>query len=139
MLGRFNCQAFLEGTFTLASTNEVFDNTPSLATRVGARPATGTYDGPLAPTGEYPIIPLCGSATVRIKEPVWPPKGSFNPNSIHEDVKKRARKTMKSLGQVLPMNWFQKFVYGIVVWWMGRRAADKFVLMVQSALKAKDL
>lgn len=139
MLGRFNCQAFLEGTFTLDSGNAVFKNRPSLATRVGTRPSTTTYNGPRTPTGEYPIIPLCGSATILIKEPDWPPKGSFDPKTIHKDVKKRARKIMKSLGQVLSLKWYQEFAFGFVVWWMGRRAADKFVLMVKSALQAKDL
>jgi hypothetical protein len=140
MLGRYNCQAFLEGTFTLGAGNPVFMNTPSLATRVGTRPAsTADYNGPVAPAHEYPVIPLCGSAAVRIPEPQWPPKGALDPQSLHKLVKVRAGKIMRSLGQVLTLNWFRKLLYGIVVWWMRRRVADKFVAVVKDTLKTKYL
>jgi len=146
MLGRYNCQAFLEGTFTLASTNPLFfKDTPDLAKRVSNRPSSTLrqppdgYNGPVAPTGEYPIIPLCGSAADHIPEPQWPEKGALDPETLREPVQMRAGRIMQSFGQLLPMGWFQTWLLGLVIWWLKGKAADKFVEVVNASLTSKNL
>lgn len=145
MLGRYNCQSFLEHIFTLSEENDIFLNTPNLTTRLGTRPTAnlpqglGGYNGFTAPQGQYPIIPLCGSAADFIQEPSWPQTGSLDPETLRAPVEKRAGKIMESFSQLLPLKLYQKPFLNFGIWWMKARAADKFLEMVNAALNAKHL
>ena len=132
MLGRFNCQAFLGGTFTLKRTNPVFLSPHFM------RPLEG-YSGPQPPAGELPIIPLYGSAAERMLEPQYPIPGKYKPNQLLELVQRRAQLLLSRAIGVFPMKWYEKLLYPPARWWFGKKIAVKFVGVVSQELKRKGL
>jgi hypothetical protein len=92
MLGRRNCQAFLQSWFTLPGHNKLFYD---------ATPEPDTSSPPN--TEEVPIIPLCGSAAVIQPEPQWP-RDTFNLDDIGAQIESRTKALLRTTESRLTSN-----------------------------------
>ncbi len=80
LLGRLNCQSFLRKHFTLKPDNKLFDGwTPDQKKQF------------MTDDGDLPVIPLVGTAAIRLQAPDWP-KNKFDPESIRSLIDKRLEK-----------------------------------------------
>jgi len=124
MLGRYNCQAFLTGTFTLDAKNLTFR---------GPRPSVpALYTGPRPPAKELPIIPLFGTAARPISEPEWPGPGRFKPRRLRRAVTRRAKLLIRSAAHVLPMN-------PVARGWLARKVSASVIKALRKELARQGL
>jgi hypothetical protein len=84
LLGRWNCQRFLEKSFRLGGQNKLFARWSAAQRGKWIDPADGTL----------PIIPLYDDAAVEEMRDPWP-KGRLNPEDYREAIERRFRRIVE--------------------------------------------
>jgi hypothetical protein len=129
MLGRYNCQAFLAKTLTLAKEHPVFGGVP---------PGLPPGDLPQPDAGQLPLIPLCGSAKEVFDQPEWP-IDAFNPIQLKKLLRKRIRKVLYSSEGLLQRNPLERIVFAIGNIWIAHKLTTQFLKQITLACINKHL
>jgi hypothetical protein len=129
MLGRRDCQVFLQREFILAETNKRVFGTPWSAAQ------KQQYVSGITPAGFLPIIPLTGTAALEQQLDPWP-AGKLDPERYRRAIEKRYR----ALLRVATPNsrWLRAAA------WLGARVsdgsvADKVIEAINTALVSASL
>lgn len=137
LLGRRNCQKFLQQHFTLPEGNRLFDGwTARMKERYRVIAPNGTP--------ELPIIPLVGAVNPSVlggieeQLPAWP-KGAFEAESIRDAVANRTSALFDVL--LSEISWFKRTLIklGMALFGVKDRVSDSIVGKIQDELSKRAL
>ena len=132
LLGRRNCQRFLQTQFVLPVANTLFDKWTAQQRAAFAHP-----DAP----GFLPIIPLMKPLDTAIPQPRWP-KGALTPDAL-SNIKSLIGTRLSKLAALeltsLDLSWPWSWLTSVAASNVGSTGADKAADAITAALKAADL
>jgi hypothetical protein len=133
MLGRRNCQRFLEKHFTLHETNPLFDTwSPAL------RQAYLIQGGDDGSVRELPVIPLMDTVRREERLPDWP-ETPVDLDALEKGIDQRLVAVSKGLARTMNLTGYKSLLAGLGSWLLRKEIVRKGIVRIEKNLAEHEL